>query len=709
MFRLWRFLVPIVLLVLLVRCGTEEPTPPAAPDAAPVATLVAPTSTSAPTRTEAPPTPTSSPAGTPSPSSEGVTGLIAYSSDQDGDFEIWVMDAGGGDQRQLTDNDAMDHSPAWSPDGDRIAFVSDRDGNDEIYLMKADGGDVSRLTETVDASESFPAWSPDGTRISFDSDRDGNWDIYLMASDGSDVRRLTDHASDDWISSWSPAGDQIVFESRRDGNYEIYVIGSDGGEVGRLTDNRTHDGFPAWSPVGTAIAFMSQRDGNYDIYTMPAPGSPVQATADEADHQRITHDRGQDSDPAWSPDGEWLAYVSDRDGNDEIYIIKTDGTDLRQLTDNGAQNWSPAWQPSGRSGGGGTTWVRRFEGDDYGAFFDIVLTGDGNALAVGATNHLHLPPYSGDALLIKLTLEGELLWERTWGGDEYEQAWSIAPAGDGGFFVFGETGSYGAGDRDFFLLKIASDGAEEWFQTYGREHREWPFGMLPLADGDLLLHGFTESTTGRGRDQYALRVAPDGEVVWDYVGEGPEDEFVLDAVETAQGDLVLVVGVAEDGKLVNLNADGEVQWSKRYELDGWQFASQIVPTDDGGYLLAGFSMSPSRQADTWLARCTADGELEWETSFGDPSYDDYAQSLFRLQDGSYLIGAIANGMLLNRVDGEGKMLWKQSLMGQQVHGAEAVIELEDGGLLVAGFVQLVNGRSYDAIILRTDAEGRVQE
>ncbi|MFX1412177.1 MAG: PQQ-binding-like beta-propeller repeat protein, partial [Promethearchaeota archaeon] len=186
-------------------------------------------------------------------------------------------------------------------------------------------------------------------------------------------------------------------------------------------------------------------------------------------------------------------------------------------------------------------------------------------------------------------------------------------ADDGGYYVFGETDSYGAGDRDFFLLKITADGAEDWFKTYGRGRREWPYGMLRLSNGDLLIHGFTTSLAGSGRDQYAVRVRPNGEVIWEYTVEIPGEELVLDALETAEGDLVLAVNVEEDGELVKLDADGNVLWTKRYELGGWQYASQIAPADDGGFFLAGFSMS-GRQADTWLARCTATGELEWETS-----------------------------------------------------------------------------------------------
>ena len=356
-----------------------------------------------------------------------------------------------------------------------------------------------------------------------------------------------------------------------------------------------------------------------------------------------------------------------------------------------------------------STWIRTFEGPDYGAFFDIVLTPDENVLAVGTTNHLHFPPYSGDALFMKLTLDGDVLWEKTWGGDEYEQAWAVTQAEGGGYYIFGETDSYGTGDRDFFLLKITEDGTEDWFKTYGYAYREWPYGMLQLSNGDLLIYGFTESVTSRERNQYALRVGKDGSVIWEYTVESPEEEFVLDALETVEDDLILAVGIASDGKLVKLDANGQGQWEKRYELPGWQFASQVIQTEDDGFLLAGFAMGSGRQADTWLAHCTSSGELEWETSFGNPAFDDYANSMIQLKNGTYLIGKIGNGLLLTNIDDDGNILWERSLVGTAVHGAKGLIQLEDRGFLVSGFIQIRNGRSYDAILLRTDTEGRVDE
>jgi hypothetical protein len=425
----------------------------------------------------------------------------------------------------------------------------------------------------------------------------------------------------------------------------------DGSDLRQLTDSDGHDFYPRWSPDGEQIAFLSTRDGGREeIYVMAADGS---------NQRRLTNNKAFDGAPSWSPDGTRFVFASDRDGNYELYVMNSDGTDVQRLTDNRAADRKPSWRPRGATNGSAGTWIRTFDGPDYGAFFDVVLTADGNVLAVGATNHLHTPPYSGDALIMELTLEGDLLWQRIWGGDGYEQAMSVVLAGDGGSYVFGETDSYGAGGRDFFLLKMAEDGNEEWFKTYDRARREWPYGMLRLANGDLLIYGFTEPEAGSGRNQYVLRLGPGGEVVWEHIVDGPEEELVIDALEMAEGDLVLAVVVEEDGKLVKLDADGNVRWTKRYELDGWQFASRIAPVDDGGFLLAGFSMSSGsrRQADTWLARCTVTGELAWERSFGDSAFDDYAHSLIRLGDGTYLMGSIGNGMLLSRIDQEGNLLW----------------------------------------------------
>ena len=98
---------------------------------------------------------------------------------------------------------AMEESPAWSPDGSRIAFMSDRDGNFEIYVMNADGSGPTRLTKNPE-SDAYPVWSADGSRIAFQSERDGNYEVYVMNADGSRQTNLTDNPAGDGNPTWSP-------------------------------------------------------------------------------------------------------------------------------------------------------------------------------------------------------------------------------------------------------------------------------------------------------------------------------------------------------------------------------------------------------------------------------------------------------------------------------------------------------------------------
>jgi Tol biopolymer transport system component len=152
----------------------------------------------------------------------------------EGDNEIYMMDTadtnsdGNGDnQINLTNNSVDDRVPAWSPDGSRIAFATNRDGNYEIYMMKVDGSDLVNLTNRPANADYAPNWSPDGSKIAFQSEQAGNRDIYVMDPDRTtdDVTRLTKKAVDDAWAAWSPDGKRIAFASERGGGFaDIFVM-----------------------------------------------------------------------------------------------------------------------------------------------------------------------------------------------------------------------------------------------------------------------------------------------------------------------------------------------------------------------------------------------------------------------------------------------------------------------------------------------------
>ena len=288
------------------------------------------------------------------------TGQIVFTSRRDGNNEIYVMDADGGNQENLTNHPAYDGHPDWSPDGRKIAFVSGRNGGaSQIHLMDVDGKNLIRLTDGP-GEKSHPDWSPDGGKIAF-TVYDWVDHIAVMDADGHDRERLEDQARQ---PSWSPDGQTIAFVSSRDGGNraggnEIYVIGADGQGLKRVTHDLVGQQSPSFSPDGQRIAHYAPHEGFRHIYVVEADGRNL---------KRLTHNEENHWGPAWSPDGQTIAYwVWDGilEGNllGTIHLMTADGKYLRQLSDDrGARDYDPDISPLGLAvsptSNKSTTWGR---------------------------------------------------------------------------------------------------------------------------------------------------------------------------------------------------------------------------------------------------------------------------------------------------------------------------------------------------------------
>ena len=274
------------------------------------------------------------------------TSRIVFTSRRDGNNEIYVMDADGGNRERLTDNPAYDGDPDWSPDGTKIAFVSLRDGVSQIYVMNADGKNPIRLTDGPRWKED-PDWSPDGQKIAFTVNADWKKEEWLdhiavMDADGNNRVMHEDHGRE---PSWSPDGGEIAFTSWRDDwNWDIYVIGADGQGLKRVTHDLAYKSRPAFSPDGGRIAYMSEHEGFNHIYVVGADGR---------NRKRPTHNQEHHWHPAWSTDGQTIAYGNwdgILNGNllSTIHLMTADGKYLKQLSDvHDARDYQPDFSPVG--------------------------------------------------------------------------------------------------------------------------------------------------------------------------------------------------------------------------------------------------------------------------------------------------------------------------------------------------------------------------
>ena len=273
-----------------------------------------------------------------------------------------VREAKGYTVTQLTFEPSYEGEPAWSPDGSKIAFVSDRDGNYEIYVMDANGSNQERLTYNI-YSDRTPAWSPDGNTIAFTSDRNGNPEVYLMEFDGSNQRRVTDSyeiLDRPWFGltysispAWSPDGSKIAFEVGAQlvegAVSDLYILDISDNTIRQFTHGpyscmmgeACTDRYPSWSPDGDKIVFVSHKPG----------GGIKVKNVEESDPNNPGYTVLQPAylcDVEWAPTGDYFAFSTGGETTD-IYVVPVDrqtGIPTRETI------WltygiHPCWSPNG--------------------------------------------------------------------------------------------------------------------------------------------------------------------------------------------------------------------------------------------------------------------------------------------------------------------------------------------------------------------------
>jgi len=242
-------------------------------------------------------------------------------------------------ERVVVDSVGINNFPKWSPDRKRIVFQGNRNRPTDIYLVNADGSNERNLSNDPDFDE-HPIWSPDGSRILFRGYRGGEIDLYIVDTSGQNLRDITPFNLRDDEPCWSSDGSRIAYVGAREGNQEIYVTDPMGLNHENITNSPNENEFaPSWSPDGSTIAYTL----NGHLYTILFPGGMRRQLT-------LQPDSVLNSQPQWSPDGNFILYQTNINA---IYRVKRDGSSAMMLTSDpatpGIADHSPRWSPDGSS------------------------------------------------------------------------------------------------------------------------------------------------------------------------------------------------------------------------------------------------------------------------------------------------------------------------------------------------------------------------
>ena len=259
---------------------------------------------------------------------------IAYIVREAGHDELVVADWDGKRQNRPGVQGSILLGPRWSKDGARLLYSSERNRQWGIYLL-----DFKKLQEknvySGKGTNLAGGFFPNPDEFVFSSSVAGTPDIYRYRISESALTRLTSSRSVDVSPAVSPDGARIAFVSDRQGGPQIFIMDAEGNDIRRLSYNGSYNTSPSWSPRGDKIAYAGRLGNRNQIFTVnPDSTGPIQLT-----------DRGNNEDPSFSPDGRFIVFTSDRDGERAVYIMRSNGEAQKRITPKGVRAFGPRWSP----------------------------------------------------------------------------------------------------------------------------------------------------------------------------------------------------------------------------------------------------------------------------------------------------------------------------------------------------------------------------
>ena len=374
-------------------------------------------------------------------------------------------------------------------------------------------------------------------------------------------------------------------------------------------------------------------------------------------------------------------------------------------------------------------WARTYGGNSYDSANSFQQTSDGGYIIAGNTSSFNTG-YNDDIWILKLSSDGEIEWQKTYGGNGREEAYFIQQTGDGGYIVAGYTYPSGAAERDIWILKLSSDGEIEWQKTYGGSGSDSASSIQQTQDGGYVVVGEIESLEEgqRIRDTWFSKLSSDGDIEWQKTYVRDESYSVSFIQQTGDGGYIAAGTTGSYGAgaidiwFLKLSSDGEIEWQKTYGGNKSDSVSSIQQTGDGGYIVVGDTSSFSDEgSDPWILKLSSGGEIEWQKTYGgDKSYS--VSSIQQTSEGGYVVaGSAFSGsewggpsereIQVLTLSSTGDIEWQRAYEGSDLYSTSSIQQTIDGGYIVAGSTESSEDglcNDYNSLILKLSSDGDIE-
>lgn len=365
-------------------------------------------------------------------------------------------------------------------------------------------------------------------------------------------------------------------------------------------------------------------------------------------------------------------------------------------------------------------WMKTFGGDNGDNGRSVQQTSDGGYIVIGVT--FSFGAGAADFWVIKTDSNGNILWNKTFGGSNWDVPEDVKQTTDNGFILTGRTHSFGVGNIDIWVIKLDETGDIVWNKTYGTQYWEGGAESQQTTDGGYIIIGSRSLTQVSSFDLVLYKIDKDGNEQWNRTFGGQAEDYGASVRQTKDGGYILTGSTSSYEPsnnnrafwLIKTDENGIIQWNRTYGgTTSDDVATSVELTSDDGYIIIGSKgVSESSHPDIWIIKTNHYGDEQWNKTYGG-AQDEYGWGGYQTRDGGYVMigttssyGAGEDDVWMIKTDAYGDEVWNRTYGGNNGDGGYAVNQTSDGGYIITGYTYTTDAYAGDLWLIKTDSQGK---